>query len=42
MKLRDTLLQANIDFIVKPHLRFEGQPGEQYTMFFKDPTGNNL
>jgi extradiol dioxygenase family protein len=33
---------AGIDFIVKPHLRFEGMPGEQYTMFFKDPSGNNL
>lgn len=22
--------------------RFKGMPGEQYTMFFKDPSGNNL
>lgn len=29
-------------FIVKPHLRFAGQPGEQWTMFFKDPSSNNL
>jgi extradiol dioxygenase family protein len=26
----------------QPTLRFEGAPGEQYTMFFKDPSGNNL
>ena len=30
------------DFVIKPHLRFKGQPGEQYTMFFKDPSGNAL
>lgn len=29
-------------FVIEPHLRFKGQPGEQYTMFFKDPSGNNL
>eukprot|EP00798_Chlamydomonas_sp_ICE-L_P032057 gene32057-16590_t len=22
-----------------PHVRFEGKPGEQWTMFFKDPSG---
>lgn len=32
----------NIDFIVKPHLRFVGRKGEQWTMFFKDPSNNNL
>lgn len=31
-----------ISFIIPPHLRFEGMPGEQWTMFFKDPSGNNL
>lgn len=25
-----------------PACRFEGQAGEQWTMFFKDPSGNNL
>ena len=34
--------QAGITFIIRPHLRFAGMPGEQYTMFFKDPSGNNL
>jgi extradiol dioxygenase family protein len=32
----------NIKFVIEPHLRFKGEPGEQYTMFFKDPSGNNL
>jgi len=36
------LEENNINFIVKPHLRFIGQPGEQWTMFFKDRSGNNL
>ena len=41
-ELRDRLLAQNIQFIVQPHKRFIGQPGEQWTMFFKDPSGNNL
>ena len=32
----------HIKFIVEPYLRFKGMPGAQYTMFFKDPSGNNL
>ena len=40
--LADKLKRLGIKFIVEPHLRFIGQPGEQYTMFFKDPSGNNL
>eukprot|EP00294_Goniomonas_avonlea_P011721 CAMPEP_0114540626 /NCGR_PEP_ID=MMETSP0114-20121206/876_1 /TAXON_ID=31324 /ORGANISM="Goniomonas sp, Strain m" /LENGTH=182 /DNA_ID=CAMNT_0001724817 /DNA_START=13 /DNA_END=558 /DNA_ORIENTATION=- len=32
----------NVKFIIEPHLRFEGMPGEQWTCFFKDPSGNNL
>jgi len=31
-----------VNFIIEPHLRFEGKPGEQWTMFFKDPSGNSL
>ncbi|KAK9813730.1 hypothetical protein WJX73_005518 [Symbiochloris irregularis] len=38
----DQIEESGISFIIKPHLRFEGQPGEQYTMFFKDPSGNAL
>jgi extradiol dioxygenase family protein len=33
---------ANTDFVLKPQLRFEGQPGEQWTMFFCDPFGNPI
>ena len=29
-------------FIIEPYVRFEGQPGEQHTMFFRDPSGNAL
>ena len=31
-----------IPFIIEPYIRFEGQVGEQATMFFKDPSGNAL
>ena len=41
-ELADRLKQHGVEFIIEPHLRFQGQPGEQYTMFFKDPSGNNL
>eukprot|EP00558_Chaetoceros_sp_UNC1202_P002974 CAMPEP_0197234272 /NCGR_PEP_ID=MMETSP1429-20130617/2056_1 /TAXON_ID=49237 /ORGANISM="Chaetoceros sp., Strain UNC1202" /LENGTH=166 /DNA_ID=CAMNT_0042692635 /DNA_START=183 /DNA_END=683 /DNA_ORIENTATION=+ len=40
--LADRLRKAGVKFIIEPHLRFEGQPGEQWTCFFKDPSGNNL
>lgn len=37
------LLQSKgIQFIIEPYIRFEGQVGEQATMFFKDPSGNAL
>ncbi len=42
MSLWEKLKAHDIHFIVPPHKRFEGQPGEQLTMFFKDPSGNNL
>ena len=37
-----TLKSQNIDFIIEPYIRFEGQVGEQATMFFLDPSGNAL
>ena len=40
--LMDRLREHNVKFIIEPHLRFQGMPGEQYTAFFKDPSGNNL
>ncbi len=33
---------AGTDFVIPPTLRFRGQPGEQATMFFRDPSGNAL
>ncbi|SRX54460.1 VOC family protein [Aequorivita sp. CIP111184] len=38
----EKLIQKNITFIIAPYIRFEGQVGEQATMFFKDPAGNAL
>ncbi len=36
------LKAAGVRFVVAPQLRFEGQPGEQATMFLTDPSGNAL
>ena len=41
-RFSEKLKSSSINFIIKPYLRFEGQPGEQKTMFFKDPFGNAL
>ncbi len=41
-ELRDRLLTKGQSFLIKPKLRFEGEPGEQYTMFLTDPSGNVL
>ena len=40
--LASRVRDAGVEFIIEPHLRFQGMPGEQWTMFFKDPSGNNL
>ncbi|XKE46412.1 VOC family protein [Halomonas organivorans] len=40
--LVDRLTAAGIRFEIEPHLRFAGQPGEQATMFFRDPSGNAI
>ena len=40
--MADRLRAAGIDFVIEPTIRFEGQPGEQATMFFLDPSGNAL
>lgn len=37
--LKDKLIQLKINFVIEPYIRFEGQPGEQATMFFLDPNG---
>ena len=33
---------TGVNFVIAPTIRFEGQPGEQATMFFLDPAGNAL
>lgn len=40
--IADRLTQAGVTFILQPQLRFKGQPGEQWTMFFTDPFGNPI
>ena len=40
--LAQRLQDAEIAFVLPPQLRFEGQPGEQWTMFFCDPFGNPI
>ena len=40
--LSKRIAAADIKFIIEPHLRFEGEAGEQKTMFLKDPFGNAL
>ncbi|MBK5221465.1 MAG: VOC family protein [Acidimicrobiia bacterium] len=41
-QLVERLQRAGTRFVVEPHVRFEGQPGEQRTTFFRDPAGNAL
>jgi extradiol dioxygenase family protein len=36
------LKKARVAFVIEPHVRFPGQPGEQATMFLIDPSGNAL
>ncbi|WP_246792378.1 VOC family protein [Burkholderia perseverans] len=36
------LAGGTVDFVIAPSLRFEGEPGEQATMFFRDPSGNPI
>ena len=33
---------AGVSFVIEPYVRFKGEPGEQSTMFFLDPSGNAL
>ena len=40
--LADRLLAAGMRFEIEPHIRFKGEPGEQATMFFRDPSGNAI
>lgn len=40
--LADRLTAAGVTFVIRPHIRFAGQVGEQATMFLLDPSGNAL
>ena len=40
--LAQRLRECDIAFVMEPQLRFEGLPGEQWTMFFRDPSGNPI
>ena len=40
--LADRLTDAGVEFVIPPTLRFAGEPGEQSTMFFCDPSGNPI
>ena len=40
--LADRLTTAGTQFVIEPSVRFKGKPGEQATMFFRDPAGNAL
>ena len=40
--LADKLRAMGTQFIIEPYIRFKGQPGEQATLFFLDPSGNAL
>jgi extradiol dioxygenase family protein len=40
--LAERVQRHGVEFVVEPYTRFEGQTGEQSTMFFLDPTGNAL
>ena len=40
--LADRLTAAGTKFVIEPYVRFKGEPGEQATMFFRDPSGNAI
>jgi len=40
--LAGRLQDVGTQFVIDPYVRFEGEPGEQWTMFFLDPSGNAL
>jgi hypothetical protein len=33
---------SGVEFLIEPHVRFEGEVGEQATLFLRDPSGNAL
>lgn len=41
-RLAQRLRAARVTFVIEPYVRFKGEAGEQWTMFFYDPAGNPL
>jgi len=41
-QLAERLQAADVEFVIEPTIRFEGEAGEQHTMFLLDPSGNAL
>lgn len=40
--MADRLVARGTEFVIEPYIRFRGQPGEQGTLFFRDPSGNAI
>jgi uncharacterized protein len=40
--LAERLKRHGVQFVIEPYIRFKGEPGEQATLFFLDPSGNAL
>jgi extradiol dioxygenase family protein len=40
--MAERLKKAGTAFLIEPYVRFKGEPGEQATMFFHDPSGNAI
>ena len=40
--MAERLRAAGVEFVIEPYVRFQGEVGEQWTMFFYDPAGNAL
>jgi len=41
-EVQDRLASSDVEFIVQPQVRYEGQAGEQHTMFVLDYSGNPI
>ena len=41
-QLAARLVERGTAFVIEPYTRFKGEPGEQATMFFLDPSGNAI
>ena len=41
-ELAARMTERGTEFVIEPYVRFQGEPGEQWTMFFLDPSGNAM